>query len=105
MPAHKKYTQFIFDEMENVNGAETFGYLGMMFEVIKDLTKLRTQIPLSQNDIAEKSGIAQPTITKIEAGRGNPTLMQLIKITKALGYKIKFEPAKFGPGDYEGYME
>ena len=105
MSAPKKYTQFIFDAKENSREVDPYGYLSLLFEIFSDLAELRRQKVLSQHDLAKKSGLTQPTIARIEAGRANPTLMQLIKIAKALDHKIKLEPAEFGPGDYDGYME
>ena len=105
MSAPKKYTQFIFDDLDDPQRAEPYGYLGLCLKVCKNLIDARWKKRLTQHDLAKKSGIAQPTIAKIESGRGNPTLMQLVKIAHALGYKIALEPAEFGPGDFEGYME
>ena len=105
MPAPKKYTQFIFDGIDSPNNSNPHGFLSLMFEVFKEMALIRNKKRLSQHDLAKKCGIAQATIAKIEAGRGNPTLLQLTKIAHALGQKITFEPTEFPPGDYEGYLE
>ena len=105
MPAPKKHTQFIFDDLEDPHKSDRYGYLGLVYEVFKRLAEIRVQKKLSQHDLAQKSGIAQPTIARIEAGRANPTLMQLVKIAKGLRHRISFEPAEFSDGDYEGYLE
>ncbi len=107
MPAPKKYTQFIFDHIQNpTNKPESYGYLGLAFEVCANLSEIRNiKMKITQKELAEKAGVSQSAIAVIESGRGNPTLSQLVKITHALGHKIKFEPAQFPPGDYEGYLE
>jgi DNA-binding XRE family transcriptional regulator len=105
MPAPKKHTQFIFDDIEDPRKAAPYGFLGMQFEIFKNLAEIRIRKGLTQHDLAKKSDVPQPTIARIEAGRANPNLMLLIKISHALDHKIKLEPAEFAPGDYEGYME
>jgi len=105
MPAPKKYTQFIFDSIGDSRTLDQYGHLSLLFEVICQLTELRHQKRLSQHDVAKKSGITQPMLAKIEAGRADPKLMMLVRIARALGHKIKFEPAEFSDGDYEGYLE
>ena len=101
----KKYTQPIFDDLETSTDGGSFGFLSLMFQVLKDLTLIREEKRWSQNDLAKQSGIAQPTIARIESGRANPTLYQLIRLTKALGVRITFEPVEYPDGDYEGYLE
>ncbi len=106
MPAKKKYTQSIFDDLKTHPGEQTFGYLSLMYEVFDALTETRSmKKKLTQQALAKKSGIAQPTIARIEAGRANPTLLQVVKLAHALDLKIKFEETKYTEGDYEGYLE
>jgi len=102
----KKYTQEIFDDLVKNKTDPSYGDLSLVFEIFRDLTDIRNNIAcMSQNDLARKSGIAQSSIARIESGRANPTLMQLVKLARGLDHKIKFEPAKFVPGDYESYKE
>ena len=105
MPAEKKYTQFIFDDIRDPIKAEPYGYLGLAFELFADLTKIRNSKLLTQHEVAQKADITQPTLARIEAGRANPSLSQLIKIACALDHKITFTPHTFKPGNFEGYLE
>ena len=43
---------------------------------------------LTQSELAEKSGVPQETISRIERGRSNPTLGTLEKLAKAMGVEI-----------------
>ena len=43
---------------------------------------------MSQRDLAAKTGIMQAEISKIEQGKGNPTLTTLQKIAKSLGRTV-----------------
>lgn len=45
---------------------------------------------LRQSDLAERSGIAQADISRIERGQIAPTTPTLLKLTDALGVEIQF---------------
>ena len=49
-----------------------------------NLTKIREARGLSQTELARMVGANQATISKIEAGIGNPTLSMINRIAKAL---------------------
>ena len=63
---------------------------------------------LTQNELATKAGIAQGTVSKIEAGISNPDAQQLSAIADALEYPVDFfetSGAVSGPGLAELYHE
>lgn len=49
------------------------------------LQEERYQKQISQRELANKSGVLQPEIAKIEKRRGNPTVRTLQKLANALG--------------------
>jgi transcriptional regulator with XRE-family HTH domain len=49
-------------------------------EIGRRLKKIRTQLGLSQRRLAKVSGVANATISQIEAGRLNPTVSMLKKV-------------------------
>lgn len=57
-------------------------------DIGKLLKRLRQQEDLSGPALAERSGIQQPTISKMERGKVNVTLLTLIKIAHAFGKRI-----------------
>ena len=62
----------------------------MATELLCNLVAARQQKGLSQRDIAEKTGIKQPVIARIENGNSDPQLSTLIKIASACGANIGF---------------
>ena len=48
----------------------------------------RNEKGMSQRDLSSKTGIIQAEISKIEQGKGNPTLTTLQKIAKSLGTTV-----------------
>ena len=51
----------------------------------------RLDLNMSQRDLAEKCGIKQPMIARIERFDATPRIDTLIKICDALGLRIKIE--------------
>ncbi len=58
------------------------------FDIIR---KRRNELNLTQNDLAELSGIGLRTIKEIESGSGNPTINTIIKLLNVLGLEIYIE--------------
>ena len=52
------------------------------------IAEARNEKGMSQRDLAAKTGIMQAEISKIEQGKGNPTLTTLQKIAKSLGRTV-----------------
>ena len=55
------------------------------------LTELREERGLTQRDIAERTGIKQPMLARIERGQ-MPTLLTLRRITQALNARVIIAP-------------
>lgn len=56
------------------------------------LRYVRRKAGLSQQQLAERSGIPQPTIARIEGGRTRPRLDTLERLLRACGYEIAVAP-------------
>lgn len=57
-------------------------------DIAKDIKERRSQLGISQQDLAEISEVSLATIKDIERGKGNPSLTTLEKIADVLGMKI-----------------
>jgi DNA-binding XRE family transcriptional regulator len=55
----------------------------------QNIAQAREDKHMSQRDLSKKSGVMQAEISKIELGKGNPTISTLQKIAKALGKSLK----------------
>ena len=61
---------------------------------LKEVMKSRRKIlGISQQDLAEMSGVSLPTVKDIERGTGNPSMSTVSKILEVLGMKIVYETA------------
>lgn len=57
-------------------------------DIAKNIKKRRSQLGISQQDLAEISEVSLATIKDIERGKGNPSLTTLKKIIDVLGMEI-----------------
>lgn len=58
---------------------------------LEDTMKARRKtLGISQQDLAEMSGVSLATIKDIERGQGNPSLSTMQKILGILGMEIKY---------------
>lgn len=58
------------------------------YEIGKRIAELRKERGMSQTQLAEAIGMAQPNLANIEAGRFSTTIDVLERIADALGAKI-----------------
>ncbi len=59
---------------------------------LKEVMKSRrTYLKLSQQDLAELSGVSLSTIKDIERGKGNPSLTTVSQILDVLGMEIDYK--------------
>jgi len=57
-------------------------------EVIKAIKERREMLKVTQESLAELSGVGLRTIKQFESGKGNPTLQTLQKIADLLGLEL-----------------
>ena len=58
---------------------------------IRALIEARAEQGLTQKDLAERSGIQQADISRVERGKGNPGIKTLQRLANAMGYNLKIE--------------
>lgn len=58
------------------------------------LASARKECGATQQAVANAAGIQQAELSRIENGRGNPTVETLLKILAALDLRLSFEPAR-----------
>jgi DNA-binding XRE family transcriptional regulator len=62
------------------------------FKLAAELILLRKRRGLTQRQLSAKSGVQQAEISRIEGGRGNPTVTTLSALAGALGGEIAIRP-------------
>tara|TARA_R100001369_G_scaffold36196_1_gene61545 strand:- start:42329 stop:42553 length:225 start_codon:yes stop_codon:yes gene_type:complete len=59
--------------------------------LIKTIKNRREMLQVTQEVLAELSGVGLRTLKQFESGKGNPTLETLNKLGDALGLDLKFQ--------------
>ena len=65
--------------------------LAPKYELIKQIIQARTEQNLTQQELADKVGIKQSNISRLESGHYNPSLDFLKKIAGGLGKELHIE--------------
>ena len=63
-------------------------------ELIRQLSKIRRVSRLSQAAVAELCATSQTSISRIERGEAVPELVTMIKLAKALDYRLELVPIR-----------
>ena len=56
--------------------------------LIKTIKQRREMMQVTQESLAELSGVGLRTLNKLESGTANPTLSTLVKLADALGLEL-----------------
>lgn len=57
-------------------------------EIINTIKQRRGSLQVTQETLAESSGVGLRTLKQFESGKGNPTLLTLQKLGDALGLEV-----------------
>lgn len=60
-------------------------------ELIKTIKERREVLQVTQETLAELSGVGLRTLKQFESGKGNPTLQTLQKIVDVLGMEVSLK--------------
>ena len=87
----KKFDDFLEEQMQNQEFKKEYDDLQPEFDVIRAIVDARTSQNLTQKQLAEKTGINQADISKLENGTRNPTLNLLKRLADGMGMSLKIE--------------
>lgn len=79
----------IKEQMNDPEFAEAWAETELEDQIKRNLIQARIEAGLTQKELAEKSGIRQSNISRIENGTAIPTLQTLNAIAKGTGKKLK----------------
>lgn len=87
----KTLRQFKNEQMTNHEFAGEYEALQPELDVIKAIIEARTSQNLTQKQLAERTGINQADISKLENGTRNPTINLLKRLADGMGMALKIE--------------
>lgn len=89
--------------VERLGGKEASdkdGLYDIYYQISTAIFDYRLKLGLSQKKLAEKLGVTQPMVAKLESGDYNYTIEQLWKIATKLGFKLRIELAEMNREDF-----
>ena len=87
-----EFNEFLKDKLNKDSELkEEYQKLEPEFAVIQAMIDARNSIGMTQKELAEKTGIRQGDISKLERGNGNPSIRTLQRLATGMGKTLKIE--------------
>ena len=86
-----KFNQYLTEQLKDSSFKAVYDALEAEFAIIQAMITARQKTGMTQKQLAERTGIHQSDISKLERGNGNPSLRTLIRLAEGLGMKLKVE--------------
>ena len=83
--------RFLNEQMRDPEFAAEYEALQPEYEAIRAVIGARIESHMTQKQLAEKTGIRQSNISRIENGTSSPTVETLARIAAGMGKKLKIE--------------
>lgn len=85
------FNDFLKKKMKDPAFKAEYEALEPEFAIIQAMIDARKSGGITQKQLAEKTGIAQGDISKLENGSANPSLRTLQRLASGMGMKLKVE--------------
>ena len=92
-----------WEQVERLGGGEASEkdeLYDIYYKISTALFDYRLKYDLSQKKLADKLGVTQPMVAKLESGDYNYTIEQLWKIAKKLNFKLNIDFKEIIQGEY-----
>lgn len=87
----RNFQETISEQLNDANFKKEYDRLQPEFAIIQAMLDARKASGLTQKDLADRTGIAQADISKLENGNANPSLRTLQRLADGMGMKLKLE--------------
>ena len=85
------FRKHLSKQMENPEFVKEWQAIQPEIEITRAMIKARAELGLTQKQLAEKTGIDQAHISRLENGNYNPSLDFLKRIAKGIGKELHIE--------------
>ncbi len=89
------YKDYLNEQLQDEQFQREWDALEPEFAIMQAMIDARKNAGMTQKELAEKTGIAQGDISKLESGNANPSLKTLQRLAEGMGMHLKLE---FVPG-------
>ena len=87
----KTYRESLDERLKNNDFKKEYETQQPEFDIIRAIVKARTSQNLTQRELAERTGINQADISKLENGNRNPSLNLLKRLAEGMDMYLKVE--------------
>ena len=85
------FEKYLSKQFENSDFKKEWDSLEPEYNMIQALIEARKRSNLTQKQLAERTGINQADISKIETGNANPTLQVLKRLAEGMDMVLRLE--------------
>ncbi len=85
------FRDYLNEQLLNPEFAEEYETQKPEYEAIRAVIAARLEQHMTQKELAEKTGIRQSNISRIESGSTSPTVETLARIAAGLGKQLKID--------------
>jgi len=85
------FQKYLDEQLRDEEFKKEYLKLKPRYEIIRQLIEVRTEKRLTQQELADKTGIKRSNISRLESGNYNPSLEFLQKIAEGLGKELHIE--------------
>ena len=86
-----KFNVFLDEQLKDPEFKKEYDALEPEFSIIQAIIDARKNAGMTQKDLAEKTGITQGDISRLENGSANPSLKTLQRLAEGMGMTLKLE--------------
>lgn len=87
----RKFNDYLKEQMQDPEFKKEYDNLQPEFDIIRAIVDARTSQNLTQKQLAEKTGIPQTDISKLENGTRNPSINLLKRLAEGMDMMLKIE--------------
>lgn len=87
----RKYNDFLKEQLQDEDFKKEYDNLQPEFDVIRAIVDTRVSLNLTQKQLAERTGINQADISKLENGTRNPSINLLKRLADGMDMALKIE--------------
>lgn len=87
----RKFNDFLNEQLQNEEFRKEYENMQPEFDVIRAIIDARVSQNLTQKELAERTGINQADISKLENGTRNPSIKLLKRLAEGMDMVLKIE--------------
>lgn len=86
-----KFKDHLKEQLKDPEFKNEYKALEPEYEIIRQIILARKELNMTQEELAERTGIKQSNISRLEKGTYNPSLSSLKKLAKGLNKELHIE--------------